>query len=134
MLRSLLVGLLALAIPFTSLADPTRGASRERGSAPPRSPHRPETHGSAHGRGPKPRAHLTLDRTFRNPRLPSRRGGHDADGPPWLPGVRRECREVSEPPQIALFLLGVGGLALLGRRRQRRSDLAPGSQRSREIT
>ena len=118
MLRSLLVGLLALAIPFTSLADPTRGGPREHGSAPPHPRHRPETHGSAHGRGPKPRPHAPLDRGVRAGRQP---------------GPGRECREVSEPPQIALLLLGVGGLALLGRRRRRRDALALGSQRSREI-
>ena len=133
MLRSLLAGLVVCTISFAALADPPRGKARERAVTPSRGSQRPEAHGSAHARGPKPKAHVAPGRPFGAPRPhPSRGNPRDWDRPRLSPAPR-ECREVSEPPQIALFLLGVGGLALLGRRNRRRRPIPLGAQRQREI-
>jgi hypothetical protein len=134
MLRSLLAGLVVLTIPFASLADPQRESARERAVTSSRAPQRPEAHGAAHARGPKQRPHVPNPRSFGAARPhPPRGRPRDWDERPRLSPAPRECREVSEPPQIALFLLGVGGLALLGRRNRRRRPIPLGAQRQREI-
>jgi hypothetical protein len=133
MLRSLLAGLLVFAIPCATLADPPRGRARERPAASSRAAPRPEAHRSAQARGPKPRAHVPPARPFgvHRPQPPRGRPRHgDRPRPARSP---RECHEVAEPPQVALFLLGVGGLALLGRRRLRRVPRALEAQRQRAI-
>jgi hypothetical protein len=131
MLRSLLVGLLVSTLPCAALADPPRGKARERPVTPSRS-QRPEAQ-PAHARGPKPRAaHVAPGRPFGTPRVHPSRGHPRQRDRARTDAAPRECHEVSEPPQIALFLLGVGGLALLGRRSRRRS-LPLEAQRQREI-
>jgi hypothetical protein len=132
MLRSLLAGLLVATIPCAALADPPRGRARERPAASSRAAKRPEAHGAAHARGPKLRAPGAQGRPFGVHRPHPSRGRRHGDRPRPVPAPR-ECQEVSEPPQVALFLLGVGGLALLGRRRKRRVALVFDAQRQREI-
>lgn len=127
MLRSLLVGLLVSTLPCAALADPPRGKGRERPVTSSRS-QRPEAH-PAHARGPKPRAHVAPGRPFGTPRVHPSRGRPRHRDRARSDAAPRECHEVSEPPQIALYLLGVGGLALLGRRRR----VALEAQRQREI-
>ncbi len=118
---SLLAGLLLCTIPFSALADPPRGSGRERAVASSRGSHRPEAHGPAHAHGPRPKARVAAGRPFGVHRpQPARGRPRDGDARPGRAHAPRECHEVSEPPQIALFLLGVGGLALLGRRNRRR--------------
>jgi hypothetical protein len=124
MLRSLLVGLVVSTIPLAALADPPRRSGRERAVASSRGSQRPESPGPAHARGPKPKAHVAPGRPFGAPRpRPTQDRPRDGDARPGRARAPRECHEVSEPPQIALFLLGVGGLALLGRRSRRRRPI-----------
>jgi hypothetical protein len=119
MLRLLLVGLVVSTIPLAALADPPRRSGRERPVASSRGLQRPEAPRPAQARGPKPKAHVAPGRPFGVYRPhPSR--GRPRDGDPGRARAPRECHEVAEPPQIALYLLGVGGLALLGRRNRRR--------------
>ena len=133
MLRSLLAGLVVWTLPCAALADPPRGKARERPAASSRATQRPEVHGAAHARGPKPRTHVAPGRPFGVHRPHPSRGRPRHGGRPRPSPAPRECHEVPEPPQVALFLLGVGGLALLGRRRPRRVPRTLEAQRQREI-
>jgi hypothetical protein len=124
MLRSLLVGLVVSTIPLAALADPPRRSGRERPVASSRGWQRPEASRPAQARGPKPKAHVAPGRPFGVHRpQPAHGRPRDGDARPGWARAPRECHEVSEPPQIALFLLGVGGLALLGRRNRRRRPI-----------
>jgi hypothetical protein len=127
--RSLLVGLVLLALPCAALAD--RGRERERADPPPRSLERAETRRAAHLRGARHRPRVEIAPPFRERPQPPQRSHRDWDAPPRRSRAARDCHPVGEPPQIALFLLGAGGLALLGRRARRGTRLEP--RRSREI-
>jgi hypothetical protein len=132
MLRSLLAGLVAVALPLAPWADPALASARERASPAPSSEQRAEARGGAHGAGAKSGLGAATARARHARTRPARSGERDRDPPRRLPTRRQECREVSEPPLIALYLVGLGGLALLGRRRPPR-DAPPGAQRQREI-
>jgi hypothetical protein len=127
--RSLLVGLLLLALPCAALADRARG--RERADPPPRSLERAEARRASPERGARHRPRVEIAPPFRERPQPPRRSHRDWDALPRRSHAARDCHPVGEPPQIALFLLGAGGLALLGRRARRGGALVP--QRSREI-